>query len=112
MSVRIGKARVELHDRVIDNLAGDPGIGDELYDVADEISAEARATARRSKRTKPFGERMVADTTETGARTGSTWGPAVPVEFGTVDSPPQRILTNAAERVARSRGGRLELGGR
>ena len=104
------RVNIKLNDAVIDAVADDPGIADALVDVADEINFETRTTTARSARLKPFGERMVAGTVEGGARVGTTWGPAVPVEFGTIDSPPGRVLTAAAERVAKNRGGRLEVG--
>ena len=103
MTLKLGKARVTLHDSVIERLPSERGVGEELLEVAEDISAEVKAQTAGSRRLKQYGRKMVADRTETGARAGTTWGPAVPVEFGTFQTPAHRILTNIAARFGRTR---------
>lgn len=96
-------SRTVLHDRVIDNLINARGIQKATLDVADDIADETKASTSSSRRLYHYGRKMVTGNTETGARAGTTWGPAVPVEFGTFRTPPHRILTTIASRFGRTR---------
>lgn len=101
--LKFGAVRMRTNDRVIAKLVEADGVLDACLEVADDISAETKASTSGSRRLAQFGKKMVTDKTDTGARAGTTWGPAVPVEFGTFRTPPLRILTGIAER----RGGKV-----
>ena len=99
-------ARVKLNEARIALIAADPRVGDDLLEVADAISADVKAETSGSARLKQFGRKMVTGRTERGARAGTTWGPAVPVEFGTFQTSPLRILTTIAARHGKTKAGR------
>ena len=97
-SLRFTNARVRVNERVVAKLVEADGVGNACLEVAEDIGQDVKSSTSGSRRLAQFGKKIVADRTETGARVGTTWGPAVPVEFGTYRTPPLRILTSAAER--------------
>lgn len=107
MSFRLTNARVRLHDRAIGAVATTAQVQAGARKIADGIADDVRARTSSSSTIRPFGDRLSVDSTELGARVGTSWGPAVPVEFGTVNTPAHRILTGAAERAP----GKVTLGG-
>lgn len=103
MSIKFGSVRMRTNDKVIAGLLSAKGMLDAAEDVAEDIGNDVKSSTSSSARLKQFGRRIVVDKTERGARVGTTWGPAVPVEYGTVRTPPLRILTSAAERHGRTK---------
>jgi len=70
-------------------------------DAADKITGHVRNRVKGSPHLKPYGDRMRKTRTKKGTNVGTTWGPAVPVEFGTFRHAPKRILLSAAEKVGK-----------
>jgi hypothetical protein len=95
------RTRTEVNDRVVDDVATMPGVLDKLADVGDKISADVKRSTGSSRTTRPFGRMMSVTKTETGVRVGTSWGPAVPVEYGTYRTPARRILLSAAEKAGK-----------
>jgi hypothetical protein len=70
----------------------------QLDKVGDRITNDVKSSVSGSKRLAQFGKKMGNQNTATGIRVGTSWGPAVPIEYGTVNTPPKRILLGAAEK--------------
>lgn len=90
--------RIVLYPKRIAAVASDRRVIDGLNPVAANIVDDVRRTVSGSRTIKPMGSRIVRSVTDRGVRVGTTWGPAVPVEYGTIDTPPQRVWLGAAER--------------
>lgn len=84
----------------IDGILAD-SVRPRLLETAEAIAADVTSSTSSSKYLSPYGERMFVEETETGARVGTTWGPAVPIEFGSLHTAPKRILCSIAERFGR-----------
>ena len=81
-----------------------------MEDLADSITKEVKRETSKSRYLRPFGKKMSTDRVRTGKksvriRVGTSWGPAVPIEYGTYNTVGQRILTTAAENAAGKIGG-------
>jgi hypothetical protein len=107
--ISLKNARMTKHERAILKVLESQAVQDGTDDIATDISVAVKARTSGSSTLKPFGRRTQVSKTEKGSRVGTSWGPAVPVEFGTVRTPAHRIMTTAAEQNAG--GARLELGG-
>jgi hypothetical protein len=99
------RVRYVENDRAMLDVAKMGVVLDGTKAIAEKIADDVSRSTSGSRTLRPYGKRMVVDETETGALVGTDWGPAVPVEFGTIDTPPNRILLGAAERNAK----RIEL---
>lgn len=108
MALRIRSARLVKHEAAIAAVALSPRVLNKTRGIAEDIRSDVEARTSSSSTIKPYGRRMSTENTETGTRVGTSWGPAVPVEYGTVNTPAHRILTGAAERSP----GRTEIGGK
>jgi len=108
MSVRIRSARLVKHEAAIKAVALTGEVIDKVTDIADKITSDVSTRTSSSSTIRPFGDMMETSRTEDGVRVGTSWGPAVPVEYGTYKTPAHRIVLGAAERGP----GRLELGGK
>ena len=86
------------NDKVINALLTARGMLDAAQDVGEEIRRDVISTTSSSSTLKPYGRKMVVGPTENGYRVGTTWGPAVPVEYGTASTPAHAILRNAAAK--------------
>ena len=93
--------RTKLHEPAIAAVALLPRVLDGLADVGEEISDDVKSSTSRSRTTRPFGRMMSVTKSTDGVRVGTSWGPAVPVEYGTIRTPAKRILLSAAERKGR-----------
>lgn len=93
--------RTVLHDREIEKVATIRGVLSQLVDVADGIGDDVKARASGSATLRPLASRVETGEHDSGAWVGSDWGPLVPIEFGTSDTPGQRILLGAAEKAGR-----------
>lgn len=91
------RVRYRENDRGMKKVAKARAVVDGTKAIAELIARDVKS-ATGSPHLKPYGRRMIVDETETGALVGTNWGPAVPIEFGTVDTPAHRILLGAAER--------------
>lgn len=101
--------KTKLHEKEIEALLADRKVLDGMEETADEVERNVKARTSGSSTVRPFGQKMTKDRIRDGRRkvkirVGTTWGPAVPVEYGGANTPPQRILQEAAERS----GGRFE----
>lgn len=94
-------ARTVLHDPAIVRVARHRQVIDGVMKVADKIEQDVKSETANSKTVRPFGRMMSVVETDTGARVGTSWGPAVPVEYGTVRTPAHRILLGVAEKAGR-----------
>lgn len=106
MTIRVRNVRYRENVAAIERVAESQAVADGTLKVADSIAADTKAATSGSRRLRQFGRRTVTDNTDTGARVGTTWGPAVPVEFGTIRTPAHRILTTIAGRYGRTEPGR------
>lgn len=106
---RFSGFRTKLHERQIEAAIEDRRVLAGMEDVADEITRDVRARTSGSSTLRPYGKKMTKDRTRDGRkvkiRVGTSWGPAVPIEYGTFRTPAKRILLGAAERT----GGRVEF---
>lgn len=95
------KFRTKLHEPVIAGVALLPQVLEGLADVGDKISQDVKSSTSSSRTVRPFGRMMSVEKSVDGVRVGTSWGPAVPVEYGTIRTPAHRILLTAAERHGR-----------
>lgn len=97
----MSRFRTKLHEPAIAAVAVLPRVLDALSDVGEEISDDVKSSTSSSRTVRPFGRMMSVEKSATGVRVGTSWGPAVPVEYGTARTPAHRILLSAAERRGR-----------
>lgn len=90
--------RTVLHDPAIELVALNPQVLLGLSKVGDQITRDVESSTSGSKRLAPFARFMSKERSEKGLRIGTSWGPAVPIEYGTVRTPAKRILLGAAEK--------------
>ena len=97
--------RTKVHEKAVEAALEDRRVLRGMEDVADEIVSGVKSRTSGSSTVAPFGRKMTKDRTRDGRkvkiRVGTTWGPAVPVEYGSADTPAQRILLGAAEKAGR-----------
>ena len=101
--VKFGRTRTKLHAAQILAAKSSPQVIAGTLEVADNISVAVKTDLQGRRTLKGYGRKMVTGPTEQGARVGTTWGPAVPVEFGTYSQPGHRFLETAAERFGKIR---------
>lgn len=101
MSFRFAGVRTRLHERSILTVQVSPQVLAGTLKVADDISVATKADLQPHRTLVGYGRKMVTGNTAKGARVGTTWGPAVPVEFGTYRTPAHRFLETAAARFGR-----------
>lgn len=107
--VKFSGFRTKLDEKRIEAAIEDRRVLAGMEDLADDITRDVRSQTSGSSTLRPYGKKMTKERTRDGRkvkiRVGTSWGPAVPVEYGTFKTPPKRILLGAAERT----GGRVEF---
>lgn len=93
--------RMKLHETEIERVAKTRQVVDGAVKIGEKVADDVKAETSGSSTLRPYGTRMIVAETEAGATVGTDWGPAVPIEFGTIDTPAKRILLGAAERNAK-----------
>lgn len=94
--------RTVVHDSVIAEIAAENAqIAAGLVNAGEQIERDVQARTEGSSTIRPFGRMMSVDELDGFVRVGTSWGPAVPVEYGTDDTPAQRVLLAAAEANGR-----------
>jgi hypothetical protein len=86
------KTRTELHERAIDDVARTRQVVEGTTKVAGEIADDVKFATSGSAHLRPYGKRMIVESTDWGATVGTNWGP---------DTPAKRILLGAAEKHGR-----------
>jgi hypothetical protein len=109
MVAKFSGFRTKLHEREIEAALSDRRVLAGMEDLADEITRNVERKTSGSSTLRPFGKKMSKDRVRDGRkvkiRVGTSWGPAVPVEYGGSYTPAHRILTSAAEEAAGKIGG-------
>ena len=97
-----GKTRTVVDEKEIDKLLSTrKAVSRMLSPAADAITKDVKARTGRSSTLRPYGRKMSTEPIDGRLRVGTDWGPAVPVEYGTVRTRGERILLDAAEKNGR-----------
>ena len=101
MTFRVSKVRTEVDKKAIEKFGASRELLRELFPTGDEISERVKSATSGSSTVSPFGRKMSVEEVDGKVRVGTSWGPAVPVEYGTIRTPAKRILLGAAEKIGR-----------